>query len=192
MGQITVTRDLGGIPGLCRIQPHVYEDARGSFVELYHAADFKAAGFDLCFLQDSRSVSARGVLRGLHFQRRRPQTKLCWVSRGCVYDVAVDLRADSPSFGRWHGTILDGKSMTQLLIPRGFAHGFLALEDGTAFCYKCDVDYDPTDEGGIAWDDPALGIDWPVPDGMNLILSERDRNWPTLAAYLRAERESGK
>ncbi len=198
MGQITVEKDLDGIAGLCRITPAVHGDSRGYFLESYNRRDMEEAGIDVDFVQDNQSSSAAGVLRGLHYQKRFPQTKLVRVIRGAVFDAAVDLRPGSPTFGRWHGEVLSPENRCQLLIPRGFAHGFLVLSgDGAEFCYKCDDFYHPDDEGGIRWDDPALGIDWPglsrdaggtwTLNGTPLILSEKDRKWPFLAEVFPGE-----
>ena len=193
MGQITVERDAGGIAGLCVITPAVHGDSRGYFMETYSARDMSEAGLDILFVQDNQSMSAKGVLRGLHFQKQYPQTKLVRVIRGAVFDVAVDLRADSPTFGRWHGELLTEENKKQFLIPRGFAHGFLVLSDTAEFCYKCDDFYHPGDEGGMAWNDPEIGIEWPrlsgeyrgsasaegyTVDGTPLNLSEKDQKWP--------------
>ena len=193
MGQISVTHDVGGIQGLCVIEPRVHGDARGYFFESYSARDMAENGIDIPFVQDNQSMSRKGVLRGLHFQKRYPQTKLVRVIRGEVYDVAVDLRADSPTFGRHHGELLTAENRRQFLIPRGFAHGFLVLSDTAEFCYKCDDFYHPDDEGGIAWNDPQIGVAWPritgeyrgtasadgyALDGAPLILSEKDQKWP--------------
>lgn len=193
MGQIKVEYNVGGIEGLCVIEPVVHGDSRGYFVETYNANDMKEAGFDIVFVQDNQSCSAKGVLRGLHFQKQFPQAKLVRVIRGTVYDVAVDLRKDSPTYGKHFGEILSEQNMRQFLIPRGFAHGFLVLSDTAEFCYKCDDFYHPNDEGGIAWNDPEIGIEWPevvgeypdcavaegytLKDGTPLILSEKDQKW---------------
>ncbi len=192
MGQITVDRDLGGISGLCLITPTVHGDARGYFMETYNQNDLELAGFHIAFVQDNQSMSTKGVLRGLHFQKQYPQTKLVRVIRGEVFDVAVDLRIGSSSFGKWHGELLTAENKKQFLIPRGFAHGFLVLSDVAEFCYKCDDFYHPNDEGGIAWNDPKIGVVWPklegeYPgsayaegyriDGVPLKLSEKDCLW---------------
>ena len=192
MGQITVEKDLDGIAGLCVITPAVHGDSRGFFSETYSARDTAEAGFDYIFVQDNQSMSTKGVLRGLHFQKQFPQTKLVRVIQGEVFDVAVDLRADSPTFGKYHGELLTAENHRQFLIPRGFAHGFLVLSDTAAFCYKCDDFYHPNDEGGMAWNDPEIGIVWPKltgtyngtasaagyqVDGVNLRLSEKDQKW---------------
>ena len=193
MGQISVERDLDGIQGLCVIVPAVHGDTRGYFVETYSERDMREAGFDITFVQDNQSMSTKGVLRGLHFQKKFPQTKLVRVIRGAVFDVAVDLRPGSATYGRWHGELLTAENFKQFLIPRGFAHGFLVLSDTAEFCYKCDDFYQPDDEGGLAWNDPAIGIVWPgvtgachgtadasgcTVDGVPLKLSEKDSRWP--------------
>ena len=193
MGQIEVLRNVDGIEGLCVINLKVHGDSRGYFMETYNENDMKENGLDIRFVQDNQSRSVKGVLRGLHFQKQFPQTKLVRVIRGTVYDVAVDLRKDSKTYGRYHGVILSEENKEQFLIPRGFAHGFLVLSDVAEFCYKCDDFYHPNDEGGLAWNDPDLGIKWPevvgdypgsayageyaLTDGTPLILSEKDQKW---------------
>ena len=184
MGKIKVTL-CGGIEGLKVIEPAVYGDSRGYFMETYNARDFAEAGIEVPFVQDNQSGSTRGVLRGLHFQIRYPQDKLVRVVRGEVFDVAVDLREGSPTFGKWHGEILSADNKKQFFIPRGFAHGFLVLSETAEFTYKCSDFYHPQDEGGLIWDDPEIGIEWPVPEGMDLILSDKDRKWPTLREAFR-------
>ena len=193
MGQITVEKDVGGIAGLCVITPAVHGDSRGYFMETYSQRDMAEAGLDIPFVQDNQSMSIKGVLRGLHFQKQYPQTKLVRAIRGSVFDVAVDLRAGSPTYGKWHGELLTEENKKQFLIPKGFAHGFLVLSATAEFCYKCDDFYHPNDEGGLAWNDPAIGIQWPevageypgnalaagytLADGTPLTLSEKDQNW---------------
>ena len=193
MGQIKVTHNVACIEGLCVIEPTVHGDSRGYFMETYNEKDMKENGLDICFVQDNQSCSVKGVLRGLHFQKQFPQTKLVRVIRGTVYDVAVDLRKDSKTYGRYHGVILSEENKKLFLIPRGFAHGFLVLSDVAEFCYKCDDFYHPNDEGGLAWNDPEIGIKWPevvgdypgsayageyaLTDGTPLILSEKDQKW---------------
>lgn len=192
MGQIIVEKDLEGIKGLCLITPIVHGDTRGFFMETYSSKDMLEAGFDIKFVQDNQSMSTKGVLRGLHFQIQYPQTKLVRVIKGEVFDIAVDLRVDSPTYGHWHGELLSEKNKKQFLIPRGFAHGFLVLSDIAEFCYKCDDFYHPDDEGGIAWNDPEIGVVWPrvtgeykgnasavgyLLDGIPLNLSEKDQKW---------------
>lgn len=192
MGQIKVEKNVGGIEGLCVITPAVHGDSRGYFMETYSQRDMEEAGLCYHFVQDNQSASTKGVLRGLHFQKQYPQTKLVRVIRGSVFDVVVDLRSDSLTFGKWHGEILTEDNKKQFLIPRGFAHGFLVLSEVAEFCYKCDDFYHPNDEGGLAWNDPEIGIVWPklegeyrgtavaegyTVDGVPLNLSEKDRKW---------------
>ena len=195
MGKIQIEKNVSGIEGLCIITPTVFGDSRGYFVETYNQRDMEEAGFHIRFVQDNQSMSKKGVLRGLHFQKQYPQTKLVRVIKGEVFDVAVDLRAGSPTYGKYHGELLTEENGKQFLIPRGFAHGFLVLSDTAAFCYKCDDFYHPNDEGGLAWNDPELGICWPklegayqgnagaqgyTLDGAPLTLSEKDQKWPGL------------
>ena len=193
MGQITVEKNVGGIEGLCVITPAVHGDDRGYFMETYSQRDMAEAGLEIPFVQDNQSMSVKGVLRGLHFQKNFPQTKLVRVIQGSVFDVAVDLRKDSATFGKWYGIELTAENKKQFLIPRGFAHGFLVLSDPAEFCYKCDDFYHANDEGGLAWNDPAIGIQWPevagdypgnacaegytLEDGTPLNLSEKDQKW---------------
>ncbi len=175
MGKITV--ETCAIPGLLEITPTVYGDKRGYFVETYQYNDFAAAGIDVTFVQDNQSSSRRGVLRGLHFQIAHPQDKLVRVIRGEVFDVAVDLREGSETYGQWHGVLLSEENKKQFFIPKGFAHGFLVLSEDAEFCYKCSDFYHPGDEGGIRYDDPKIGVEWPIPEDMELILNDRDLNW---------------
>ena len=181
MGKIKVEKNSGGIEGLCVIEATVFGDARGYFMESYNERDFAEAGIDCRFVQDNQSASKKGVLRGLHFQLQYPQDKLVRVIRGKVYDVAVDLRKESETFGKWFGIILSEENKKQFFIPKNFAHGFLVLSDYAEFCYKVTDFYHPNDEGGLMWNDPSIGIDWPIPDGMavnDLILSDKDKvNW---------------
>lgn len=192
MGQIKVEKNVGGIEGLCVIMPAVHGDNRGYFMETYSQRDMAEAGLDIPFVQDNQSMSTRGVLRGLHFQKNFPQTKLVRAIKGSVFDVAVDLRAGSATYGKWYGVLLTEENKKQFLIPKGFAHGFLVLTDTAEFCYKCDDFYHANDEGGLAWNDPAIGIEWPGVvgeyngnasadgysyDGMKLNLSEKDQKW---------------
>jgi len=167
----------GTIKGLMEIQPEIHGDTRGYFFESYSERDFSAAGLKLSFVQDNQSCSTKGVLRGLHFQKKHPQTKLIRVIDGEVFDVAVDMRHDSPTRGKWHGIKLSGLKNNQFLIPAGFAHGFLVLSDTAVFAYKCTDFYYPDDEGGIIWNDPTIGITWPD-IGMDYILSDKDRKLP--------------
>ena len=165
------------IPGLVEIQPKVFGDSRGYFFECYTQKDFEAAGITARFVQDNQSRSVKGVLRGLHFQITHPQAKLVRAIEGEVFDVAVDLRPDSPARGRWHSIVLSGEKQNQFYIPEGFAHGFLVLSGTAVFAYKCTDFYYPEDEGGIIWNDPAIGIKWPDL-GMNYLLSGKDKALP--------------
>lgn len=200
MGQITIEKDVAGISGLCIISPAVHGDDRGYFFESYNKRDMEEAGIDIDFVQDNQSMSTKGVLRGLHFQKKYPQTKLVRVVKGAVFDVAVDIRPDSDTYGKWYGIELTEENKRQFLIPKGFAHGFLVLSDIAEFCYKCDDFYHPDDEGGISWNDPAIGIEWPHVlgnyqgcalaggysfDGVDLIISEKDQNWRSFDMYNR-------
>lgn len=175
MGKIKVTPC--DIEGLYIIEPAVFGDERGYFTETYNQNDFKEEGLDMIFVQDNQSMSVKGVLRGLHFQKEFPQGKLVRVVRGKVFDVAVDLRTKSKTYGKWFGVELTAENKKQFYIPEGFAHGFLVLSDEAEFCYKCTDFYRPGDEGGMAWDDPAIGIQWPIEAGMKLVISEKDQNW---------------
>ena len=195
MGQITVEKNVGGIAGLCVITPTVHGDQRGYFMETYSQRDMAEAGLNILFVQDNQSMSTKGVLRGLHYQIKFPQTKLVRVIRGAVFDVAVDLRPGSETYGKWFGIELTAENKKQFLIPKGFAHGFLVLSDEAEFCYKCDDFYHPNDEGGIAWNDPTIGVRWPgvegayqgtdsaegyFLDGTPLKLSQKDQLLPVL------------
>ena len=196
MGQITVEKNVGGIEGLCVITPTVHGDARGYFMETYNENDMREAGLNIRFVQDNQSMSGKGVLRGLHFQKRYPQCKLVRTVSGEVFDVAVDLRNGSETYGKWYGVVLSAENRKQFLIPEGFAHGFLVLSEAAEFCYKCTDFYHPDDEGGIAWNDPEIGIVWPqvkgvyrgnaeargyaLEDGTELNLSEKDQKWKNL------------
>ncbi len=175
MGKITV--ETCGIEGLKVVTPTVIGDARGYFCETYQYEDYKAAGIPDVFVQDNQSASKRGVLRGLHFQIQYPQAKLVRVLKGEVFDVAVDLRKGSPTYGQWYGILLSEENKKQLYVPKNFAHGFLVLSDYAEFFYKVSDYYHPGDEGGIIYNDPAIGVEWPVPEGMELIFSERDTKW---------------
>ncbi len=195
MGQINVTKCP--IEGLYIIEPAVHGDSRGYFMETYNRQDMLEAGLDMVFVQDNQSMSVKGVLRGLHFQKKHPQGKLVRVIKGRVFDVAVDLREGSPTFGKWYGMELSAENKKQFYISEGFAHGFLVLSDTAEFCYKCTDFYHPGDEGGLAWNDPAIGIHWPelqgrydgtadaagyaLTDGTPLNLSDKDKQWPTLS-----------
>ena len=191
MAQIHVTR--APIEGLYVIEPAVHGDSRGYFVETYNQNDMHEFGLDMVFVQDNQSMSTKGVLRGLHYQKQYPQGKLVRVIRGSVFDVAVDLRSGSPTFGQWYGVELSAENFRQFYISPGFAHGFLVLSDAAEFCYKCTDFYHPGDEGGLAWNDPDIGIAWPgvqgpypgsasaegycLSDGTPLNLSDKDHKW---------------
>ncbi len=179
MGQIKIEKDVDGIEGLCVIEPEIHLDARGYFTESYNQKDMQEAGLNVNFVQDNQSGSVKGVLRGLHYQKEHPQGKLVRVIRGSVYDVAVDIRRGSVTYGKWFGIELSEENRKQLYIPEGFAHGFLVLSENAEFCYKCTDFYYPGDEGGIAWNDPTLGIQWPEIEG-EYQLSEKDKNWKGL------------
>lgn len=194
MGQIKVTPC--DIEGLYVIEPTVHGDERGYFVETYNKKDIEEAGLNMEFVQDNQSCSTKGVLRGLHFQKEYPQGKLVRVVNGSVFDVAVDLRKNSKTYGKWYGVLLTAENKKQFYISEGFAHGFLVLSDVAEFCYKCTDFYHPGDEGGLAWNDPSIGIEWPeltgsyngtasadgyaLADGTKLNLSEKDQKWLTL------------
>lgn len=190
MGQKTVgnfTFSTTRIDGVIVVDAKSYDDERGCFMETYKREDFIAGGIDAEFVQDNQSASVRGVLRGLHFQLEHPQAKLVRVIAGEVFDVAVDMRKGSPTYGQWEGAVLSARNRRQLFIPRGLAHGFLVLSDRAEFCYKCDDVYHPGDEGGIMWNDPAIGIEWPPLAGDDrldpekLILSDKDKRHPAFA-----------
>lgn len=192
MGKIEVMADCNGIAGLKVIKPAVFGDERGYFMETYNYNDFKEAGIDCEFVQDNQSASKKGVLRGLHFQIQYPQDKLVRVIHGEVFDVVVDLRKESETFGKWFGVILSEENKKQFFIPKGFAHGFVVLSDYAEFCYKVTDFYHPNDEGGLLWEDPDIGIDWPMPEGMSkadLTLSEKDKVWGSFKEY-KAKMES--
>lgn len=182
-GNFTFTKT--SIEGVIIVDVKSYGDDRGYFMETYKKSDFVAGGIDVDFVQDNQSSSVKGVLRGLHFQINHPQSKLVRVVSGEVFDVAVDLRKGSPTYGKWEGVILSAGNKRQFFIPRGFAHGFLVLSDTAEFCYKCDDVYHPNDEGGLMWNDPAVGIEWPALQGdeefdeNKVILSEKDKVHPS-------------
>ncbi len=171
-----------GIEGLLVVDPKVFGDARGYFMEVFSERDFRAAtGLDVHFVQDNESMSSKGVLRGLHFQKApHAQSKLVRVVRGSVQDVAVDMRAGSPTFGKYFSVLLSAENKRMFYIPEGFAHGFLTLEDGTVFQYKCGSFYEPSSEGSVRWNDPEIGIEWMM-RGCDYILSEKDRKAPLLS-----------
>ena len=166
------------IEGLYVVEPTVFGDHRGYFMETYNEQDFLEEGISVRFVQDNQSASRKGVLRGLHFQKTHPQTKLVRVLSGEVFDVAVDLRAGSATYGKWVGVVLSAENKKQFLIPKGFAHGFVVMSEFAEFAYKCDDFYHPEDEGGLAWNDPDLNIAWP--DVGEILLSEKDKKNPCL------------
>lgn len=194
MGQIKITRCP--MEGLYVIEPAVHGDKRGYFMETYNQRDMAEAGLNMVFVQDNQSMSVKGVLRGMHYQKEYPQGKLVRVIRGRVFDVAVDLRPGSETYGKWYGIELTEENRKQFYISEGFAHGFLVLSDTAEFCYKVTDFYHPGDEGGLAWNDPAIGIEWPeiigeyagsasaegyaMTDGTPLNLSEKDQKWGSL------------
>ncbi len=194
MGQIKVTKTP--LEGVCIIEPTVHGDKRGYFTETYNKKDMSEFGLTMEFVQDNQSMSVKGVLRGLHFQKHFPQGKLVRVIKGCVFDVVVDLRRESATYGKWYGLELSAENKKQLYIPEGFAHGFLVLSEQAEFCYKVTDFYHPGDEGGLAWNDPTIGIEWPdvigeyqgssdsmgytLKDGTPLNLSEKDKQNPLL------------
>lgn len=181
MGQIKVTecvRDSLRIQGLYIMEPTIHRDERGFFMESYNRRDFEEAGLSMSFVQDNQSSSIKGVLRGLHYQKKYPQGKLVRVLKGSVFDVAVDLRVSSNTFGKWYGLVLSEENKKMFYIPEGFAHGFLVLSDIAEFFYKVTDFYHPGDEAGISYDDPEIGVEWPIEKGMRLILADRDKKWP--------------
>ena len=161
------------------IEPKVFGDDRGYFMETYQKEKFAEGGINADFVQDNHSKSRKGVLRGLHFQKKHPQAKLVRVIKGEVFDVAVDLRKNSETYGKWVGVLLSEANKRQLFVPRGFAHGFLVLSEEAEFVYKCDDFYHPEDEGGIIWNDPTINVEWPIPEDIDIILSEKDTKHPT-------------
>lgn len=181
MGKITVTD--GEIEGLKIIEPTVFGDERGYFMETYNYESYKEAGLDQVFVQDNQSMSKKGVLRGLHFQIHYPQAKLVRVIKGEVFDVAVDLRKGSKTYGKWQGVLLSAENKKQFFIPENFAHGFVVLSDEAEFAYKCTDFYHPNDEGGLIWNDPDIGIEWPIPQGMELTISEKDQKWSGIKEF---------
>ena len=186
MGKIKVTPC--DIKGLYVIEPTVFKDERGYFMETYNQNDFHEAGLDMVFVQDNQSMSVKGVLRGLHYQKQYPQGKLVRAVRGTVFDVAVDLRTGSETYGKWFGVVLSAENKKQFYIPEGFAHGFLVLSDEAEFCYKVNDFYHPNDEGGLLWKDPEIGVEWPMPEGMteaDLTLSDKDKVWSGISEYVK-------
>ncbi len=199
MGQVDVLKNAGGIEGLCVITPVVHGDSRGCFSETYNYRDLAEAGINTVFVQDNQARSTKGVLRGLHFQKEKTQAKLLRAIKGEVFDVAVDLRQDSKTCGKWYGELLSAENGKQLYIPKGFAHGYLVLSAIAEICYKCDDYYYPQGEGGVCWNDPEIGIKWPKVegeykgngkaegykvDGSPIVLNARDENWPGLKEIL--------
>lgn len=186
MGKIQV--EECEIEGLKIITPTVFGDERGYFMETYNYNDMKEAGIDMTFVQDNQSASKKGVLRGLHFQKEFPQDKLVRVVSGTVFDVAVDLRPGSKTFGQWHGVILSAENKKQYFIPKNFAHGFIVLSDYAEFAYKCTDFYHPNDEGGLLWSDPDIGVKWEMPEGMSaedLTISDKDHKWGGIKEYMK-------
>jgi dTDP-4-dehydrorhamnose 3,5-epimerase len=179
VGQFAFTETK--IKGVFIIEPKVFGDHRGYFMETYNYEDFKKAGLGMIFIQDNQSKSKKGVLRGLHFQNPNPQGKLVRVISGEVFDVAVDLRKDSDTYGKWQGVLLSAENKKQFYVPEGFAHGFLVLSEEAEFVYKCNNFYHPEFEGSITWNDPDIGIQWPLDKIDKVLLSEKDRE----ASYLR-------
>lgn len=177
MGKFTFVET--GIQGLVIVEPTVFGDDRGYFMETYNYNDFKEAGLDMVFVQDNQSKSKKGVLRGLHFQRKNPQGKLVRAISGEVYDVAVDLRPGSETYGQWRGVLLSAENKRQFYVPEGFAHGFLVMSDTAEFAYKCTRFYDPSDEGGLMYNDPDIGVEWPIAEDMDILLSDKDKKNPS-------------
>lgn len=169
-----------GIKDLYVVESMVFGDSRGYFMETYNALDFNDAGLNLVFVQDNESHSTKGVLRGLHFQHEHTQGKLVRVTHGEVYDVAVDLRKKSDTYGKWYGVYLSDENKKQFYVPTGFAHGFLVISDTAEFVYKCTDYYHPQSEGGILWNDPEIGIQWPIDNINSIILSDKDKNLKSL------------
>lgn len=196
MGNLKITKTP--IEGLLIIEPELIGDSRGNFMEVYNKRDLEAVGIKDEFVQENQSFSSKGVLRGLHYQKRYPQAKLARVLSGRVFDVAVDLRNDSNTFGEWFGVELSEENRKLFYIPQGFAHGLLVLSDTAVFCYKCDQFYHPNDEGGIMFNDPDINVNWPeikikesnycLEDGTELLLSEKDKNWTSFKEILKLRR----
>ena len=184
MGQFTFEA-CGEIEGLWEITPKVFGDNRGYFMETYQLEDFKAGGITEEFVQDNQSSSRKGVLRGLHFQKNHPQGKLVRVLQGEVFDVAVDLRAGSKTYGKWFGLVVSSEKKNMFYIPAGFAHGFLVLSETAEFAYKCMDYYHHEDEGGICWNDPAIGIDWPLTEDMEIVTAKKDTEYPPFTGQIK-------
>lgn len=174
----------GGIEGLYLVKPKVYGDSRGYFMETYHYEEFRKAGLDMVFVQDNQSKSTKGVLRGLHYQKEHTQGKLVRVLSGKVFDVVVDIRRGSKTYGRWHGVTLSADEKNMLYVPEGFAHGFYVLSDTAEFAYKCTDYYDPSSEAGIIWNDKTIGIQWPIPEGEEPLISEKDGKHPVFTGEI--------
>lgn len=174
-------KKCGDIEGLYEIQPTAFGDARGYFMETYNYKDFKEAGLDMVFVQDNQSMSSKGVLRGLHFQKKHTQGKLVRVLSGEVFDVAVDIRKGSKTFGKWYGVTLSAEKKNMFYVPEGFAHGFYVLSETAEFAYKCTDFYDPSSEAGVPWNDPAVGITWPIPEGETPLLADKDQTYPAFS-----------
>ena len=180
------------IEGVTIIEPTVFGDNRGYFMETYNYNDFKEAGLSMKFVQDNQSKSKKGVLRGLHFQKKNPQGKLVRVISGEVFDVAVDIRKNSDTYGKWVGVVLSAENKKQFYVPEGFAHGFLVLSESAEFVYKCTKFYDSNDEGGIMWNDSDIAIDWPIQEGMQIILSDKDKKNPAFKELQKKDQEMSK
>ncbi|MCQ2477986.1 MAG: dTDP-4-dehydrorhamnose 3,5-epimerase [Clostridia bacterium] len=176
MGNFKFTKT--SIDGVIIVEPTAYGDSRGYFMETYQKEDFIKGGIDVDFVQDNQSMSTKGVLRGLHFQKQYSQSKLVRCIRGEVFDVAVDLREGSPTYGKWEGVLLSAENKKQFFIPKNFAHGFLVLSDEAEFVYKVDDFYHPNDEGGLMWNDPDINVEWPISEGMEIKLSDKDKLHP--------------
>lgn len=181
MGKFTFLKT--SIDGVIIVEPTAYGDERGYFMETYQREDFIKGGIDVEFVQDNQSMSTKGVLRGLHFQKQFPQSKLVRCIRGEVFDVAVDLRENSKTFGKWEGVLLSAENKRQFFIPKGFAHGFLVLSDEAEFVYKVDDFYHPNDEGGLMWNDADIGIEWPIPKDFEIKLSDKDKLHPPFSEF---------
>ncbi len=171
------------IDGVIIVEPTAFGDSRGYFMETYQREDFIKGGITVDFVQDNQSMSTKGVLRGLHFQKEFPQSKLVRCIKGEVFDVAVDLRKGSPTYGKWEGVLLSAENKRQFFIPKNFAHGFLVLSDEAEFVYKVDDFYHPNDEGGLMWNDPEIGVEWPITDGLEIKLSDKDKIHPPFSSY---------
>ncbi len=181
MGKFQIEQ-CGQIEGLYLIQPTVFGDNRGYFMETYNYNEFKELGLDMVFVQDNQSKSTKGVLRGMHYQKEHTQGKLVRVISGKVYDVVVDIRKDSKTYGQWYGATLSAEEKNMMYVPEGFAHGFYVLSDTAEFLYKCTDFYDPSSEAGIMWNDPTIQIDWPIPEGETPIISEKDTKHPNFSS----------